>query len=169
MYLNDLLCIEAHIAGNKTYASGVVCVVVEEGVCLQQRGGDFARAPWYVIPGRGLHQIHGIGDHPARRLERRWAPRYSFRANLEIEWGSAVLRASTRDISASGMFIEAVDPLWLGAGFIARLTLDPPVRLDCFVKRVEPGHGMGVSVAVSESESQKLYHDLLSLLSNTGA
>jgi hypothetical protein len=111
----------------------------------------------------------GSGDQPARRVDRRWAPRFSFRAGLEIEWGSAVLRGSTRDISASGMFIEAVDPLWVGAGFTARLTLDRPVRLDCFVKRIEPGRGMGVSVAVSEAESQKLYHDLLSLLSNTGA
>jgi len=111
----------------------------------------------------------GSGNHPAQRLERRWAPRYSFRADLEIEWGSAVLRASTRDISTSGMFIEAVDPLWVGASFTARLTLDRPVRLECLVKRVEPGHGMGVSVVVSESESQKLYEELLSLLSNTGS
>ncbi len=109
----------------------------------------------------------GSGDYPARRLERRWAPRYSFRADLEIEWGSAVLRGNTRDISATGMFIEAADPLWLGAGFAARLTLDRPVKLDCFVKRVEPGRGMGVSLAVSETESQKLFEDLLSALSNT--
>jgi hypothetical protein len=111
----------------------------------------------------------GSGDQPARRVDRRWAPRYSFRADLEIEWGSAVLRGSTRDISASGMFIEAVDPLWVGAGFTARLGLERPVRLDCFVKRIEPGRGMGVSVAVSESESQKLYEDLLSSLSTTGS
>jgi len=110
----------------------------------------------------------GSGDQSSRCLERRWAPRYSFRANLDIEWGSAVLRGNTRDISANGMFIEAVDPLWLGAGFAARLNLDRPVKLDCFVKRVEPGRGMGVSVALSESESQKLYQDLLSLLSNAG-
>jgi PilZ domain len=109
------------------------------------------------------------GHHPARRLERRWAQRFSFRADLEIEWGSAVLRGSTRDISASGMFIEAVDPLWVGAGFTARLTLDRPLKLDCFVKRIEPGKGMGVSVAVSESESQKLYQALLSSLSSTGS
>ncbi len=109
----------------------------------------------------------GSGDHPARRLERRWAPRYSFRADLEIEWGSAVLRGNTRDISANGMFIEAPDPLWLGAGFTARLTLERPVKLDCFVKRVEPGRGMGVSLAVSETESQKLFEDLLSSLSST--
>jgi len=111
----------------------------------------------------------GSGDQPARRLERRWAPRYSFRADLEIEWGSAVLRGSTRDISASGMFIEAVEPLWVGAGFTARLALARPVRLDCFVKRIEPGRGMGVSVALSESESQKLFEDLLAALSNTGS
>jgi len=111
----------------------------------------------------------GSGDHSARRTDRRWAPRYSFRADLEIEWGSAVLRGSTRDISASGMFIEAVDPLWVGAGFTARLGLERPVRLDCSVKRIEPGRGMGVSVAVSEAESQKLFEDLLSSLSNTGS
>jgi hypothetical protein len=108
----------------------------------------------------------GSGDHPARRNERRWAPRYSFRADLEIEWGSAVLRGNTRDISANGMFIEAADPLWLGAGFTARLALERPVKLDCSVKRIEPGRGMGVSLAVSETESQKLFEDLLSSLSN---
>ena len=110
----------------------------------------------------------GSGDHPARRTDRRWAPRYSFRADLEIEWGSAVLRGSTRDISASGMFIEAVDPLWVGAGFTARLGLERPLRLECSVKRIEPGRGMGVSVSVSEAESQKLFEDLLSSLSSTG-
>jgi hypothetical protein len=116
----------------------------------------------------GCSRIMGSGDQTSRRLERRWAPRYTFRADLEIEWGSAVLRASTRDISSNGMFIEAVDPLWIGAGFTARLNLDRPLRMDCSVKRIEPGRGMGVSVALSESESQKLYKDLLSSLSNTG-
>jgi PilZ domain-containing protein len=108
------------------------------------------------------------GDHPSRRLERRWAPRYSFRAGLEIEWGSAVLHGSTRDVSANGMFIEVPDTLWVGAGFIARLNLPQPVKLDCLVKRVEPGRGMGVSVALAETESQKLYHELLSSLTPPG-
>jgi hypothetical protein len=40
--------------------------------------------------------------------------------------------------------------------------------MDCSVKRIEPGRGMGVSVSLAESESQKLYQDLLSSLSNTG-
>ena len=100
-----------------------------------------------------------------RRLERRWAPRFAFRADLEIEWGSALLRGSTRDISLNGMFIESPDPLWVGAGFTARLALDQPVKLDCFVKRVEPGHGMGVIVTVPEEQHQQRYQQLLSSLS----
>ena len=102
-------------------------------------------------------------EHSARRLERRWARRYSFRADLEV------LRASTRDISANGMFIEAADPLWIGAGFTARLNLPQPLTVDCSVKRIEPGRGMGVSVALAESESQRIYHELLSTLSSAGA
>ena len=106
----------------------------------------------------------GSGDHLSRRLERRWAPRYAFRAGLEIEWGSAVLQGNTRDISSNGMFIEVPDTLWVGAGFTARLNLPQPLKLDCLVKRVEPGHGMGVSVALAETESHKLYHELLTSL-----
>ena len=109
-----------------------------------------------------------LADQPSRRLERRRAPRYAFRVGLEIEWGSAVLRGNTRDISSNGMFIEVPDTLWVGAGFTARLHLPQPVRLNCLVKRVEPGRGMGVSVALAESESQKVYRDLLSSLAPPG-
>lgn len=105
------------------------------------------------------------GDLSFRRSERRWAQRYAFRASLEIEWGSAVLRGSTRDISSNGMFIESPDTLWVGAGFSANLILDRTVRIDCSVKRVEPGQGMGVTVEVRESEHQRCYQDLLSVLS----
>ena len=111
----------------------------------------------------------GSGDQSSRRSDRRWAPRYSFRANLEIEWGSAVLRANTRDISSNGMFIESVDPLWIGAGFTAHLVLDRRVKVDCSVKRIEPGLGMGVSVTLSEKQNEQRYQDLLASLSNTGS
>jgi hypothetical protein len=108
------------------------------------------------------------GDPSSRRSERRWAQRYEFRADLEIEWGSAVLRGSTRDISTNGMFIESADTLWVGAGFTARIVLDRPVKIDCFVKRIEPGRGMGVSVAVSEADNQQRYQELVSSLSGRG-
>jgi len=104
-------------------------------------------------------------EHVPRHLERRWAPRYSFSADLEIEWGSAVLRGKTRDISANGMFIESADTLWIGAGFSARLALDHPVEMDCSVKRVEPGHGMAVAVTVSEQQHHERYQNLLASLS----
>jgi hypothetical protein len=107
------------------------------------------------------------GDHTSRHRERR-APRYAFRADLEIEWGSAVIRGSTRDISSNGMFIESADPLWVGAGFTAHLALERPLKLDCSVKRIEPGRGMGVSVTLREEHHEKLYQDLLASLSNQG-
>ena len=89
-----------------------------------------------------------MGDMGTRRLERRRSPRYAYKAILEIEWGSARLRARTRDISESGMFIESEDVLWL----------------ECYVKRVEPGKGMGVTVLLPEGQSQQHYQDLLTKL-----
>jgi hypothetical protein len=76
----------------------------------------------------------------------------------------AVLPAKTRDISANGMFIEAADTLWVGAGFTVRLNLERPVRVNCSVKRVEPGLGMGLVVAPAEFENQKYYEQLLDSL-----
>ncbi|HLZ92019.1 MAG TPA: PilZ domain-containing protein [Candidatus Acidoferrum sp.] len=107
------------------------------------------------------------GEHVPRHLERRWATRYSFRADLEIEWGSAVLRGRTRDISSNGMFIESADTLWVGAGFTARLALPRQVQMDCSVKRVEPGRGMAVTVSVPEEQHQQSYRDLLASLTHT--
>jgi len=104
----------------------------------------------------------GIGT---RGRERRRSPRYNYQAGLEIEWGSARLKGRTRDISAEGMYIESEDVLWVGAGFRARLAIERAVWLDCSVKRVEPGRGMGVTIAVPENQSQKHFEDLLAKLS----
>jgi hypothetical protein len=104
------------------------------------------------------------GDMGARRLDRRRSPRYPYKAILEIEWGSARLKARTRDISESGMFIESEDVLWVGAGFRAKLTTERPMWIECSVKRVEPGLGMGVTVQLSEDQSQQHYQDLLAKL-----
>jgi hypothetical protein len=99
-----------------------------------------------------------------RRMERRRAPRYRYQAVVEIEWGSARLRARTRDVSAGGMFIESEDILWVGAGFRARLSTESPLWMECSVKRVEPGAGMGVTVELRENDSQRYYTDLLARL-----
>ena len=78
-----------------------------------------------------------------------------------------MLRGSTRDLSASGMFIEAADTLWIGAGFTAQLNVDHPVKLDCSVKRVEPGRGMGVTVDLSKPETQRRYQELLAKIASS--
>jgi len=101
------------------------------------------------------------GEMGFKSPERRRAPRYHCRVVLEIEWGSARLKARTYDISASGMFIEAEDVLWVGAGFRARLAADSPLWLECFVARVEPGRGMGVTVELRGEQDQRQYHALL--------
>ena len=108
------------------------------------------------------------GDIVSRRADRRRAPRYAYQASLEIEWGSARLKARTRDISVGGMFIESEDVLWVGAGFRARLVTEKPVWLECSVKRVEPGMGMGVTVAHPEDQSIQHYQDLLAKLAQGG-
>ena len=103
----------------------------------------------------------GLGP---RELDRRRAPRFRYQAHLEIEWGSARLNARTRDISADGMFIESDDVLWVGAGFRARIAMERPLWLDCSVKRVEPGLGMGVTFSLAEEQSQQHFQDLLAKL-----
>lgn len=105
------------------------------------------------------------GALEARHPERRKAPRFRYEALVEIEWGSARLRARTRDISESGMFLESEDVLWVGAGFRARLAVDRPVFMECSVKRVEPGRGMGVTVDVQDEQSRH-FHDLLARLAS---
>jgi PilZ domain len=103
-----------------------------------------------------------------RRPERRRARRYPYQASLEIEWGSARLKARTRDISVGGMFIESEDVLWVGAGFRAQLVADRSVWLECSVKRVEPGLGMGVTIALPEDQSTHPYQDILAKLAEKG-
>jgi len=108
----------------------------------------------------------GHEELESRRLDRRRAPRFRYQTAIEIEWGSARLRARTRDISAGGMFIESEDVLWVGAGFRARLGGESPLLLDCSVKRVEPGAGMGVTVEWPEQQSRTHYIDLLTRLAS---
>jgi PilZ domain len=116
-----------------------------------------------IVHAEGAAFMHR-GASEGNRLERRRAPRYRYQAILEIEWGSARLRARTRDISEGGMFIEADDVLWVGAGFRARLAVDHPMWLECSVKRVEPGLGMGVTVQLREDQSERHYRELLEKL-----
>ncbi len=93
--------------------------------------------------------------------ERRRSPRYNCAAGLEIGWGSETLRASVLDICATGMFIETENPLWMRAEFSARVLLPEPLDVNCVVRRVHPGKGMGVEFTELPEGSRQVLDDLL--------
>lgn len=85
------------------------------------------------------------------------APRLMCDAAVEIYWGSERLLAKVRDVSIVGMFIESLNPLWLGATFVAKLMLEPPLEMTCTVRRVVPRCGMGVQISFSDAETITRY------------
>src|SRR2546425_6341495 len=90
----------------------------------------------------------------ATQTDRRSSTRYPCGAVLEMEWGSAVLRGRVLDISAEGMRIEIADPLWVGARFSAVLALEPPLRMECVVRRVARGGGVGGSLVAPATQER---------------
>jgi hypothetical protein len=86
--------------------------------------------------------------------DRREFYRRKFRGKLEIEWGSATLDGTVRDIGPDGLFVELTPPLWIGATFRGRLILNPILQLDCRVRRVGPGIGIAVSFEVPEESGK---------------
>jgi hypothetical protein len=102
-------------------------------------------------------------DAPAES-NRRDFYRRNFRADLEIEWGSATLTGIVRDIGPRGLFIELTPPLWVGAAFRARLIVDPILKLDCIVRRVEPGGGIAVSFELPEESGKAQLEAILAAL-----
>jgi hypothetical protein len=75
-----------------------------------------------------------------------------------------MLQGRVCDISAEGMLVESPDPLWVGASFSARLVLDQRLRVDCVLRRVEPGRGMGVTFVVPGEECRARVTALLETL-----
>jgi hypothetical protein len=109
-------------------------------------------------------QGNQIKEQSTQPTDRRVAPRYRFYADVDIEWGSQLLRRRVRDISRTGMFIEIADLLWLNASFTALLALDVPLPLDCTVRRIEPHQGIGVTIVVSDEEAERRFNALLQAL-----
>jgi len=97
--------------------------------------------------------------------ERRHSQRREFHGNLEIDWGSTVLKGMVRDISPRGLFVELEAPLWVGATFRARLKLNPVLPLECTVARVEPRDGFAVVFEVAEGSGKAQLDVLLTSLS----
>lgn len=105
-----------------------------------------------------------IKEQSLQSPDRRLSPRYRFYVDVEIDWGSRVLRGRVRDISHSGMFIEIADYLWINATFTARLALDAPLPLECVVRRIEPHQGIGVTIAVWDGDAKERFKALLRAL-----
>jgi hypothetical protein len=89
-------------------------------------------------------------------------------ALIEIFWGSSVIVGRVRDMSASGLFIETLAPLWIGATFEANLMLRPPLRITCTVCRIEPNRGMGVQVTFEGLETRERLANELDRMSQSG-
>jgi hypothetical protein len=100
-------------------------------------------------------------EDAATDSERRQCVRRRFHGSMEIEWGSAVLTGTVRDIGPRGLFVELSPPLWFGATFHARLNLNPVLLLDCTVVRVEPGKGIAVVFEVPEDNGKAQMEGLL--------
>lgn len=99
----------------------------------------------------------------SRRLRREFA-RYQFRVEAEIVWQSRKIWGRVTDVSRGGLFIEMADAPCLGAHFTANLALNTPLRVNCIVRRVVPGFGIGVELSVPEM-SRKRFQALLLALS----
>jgi hypothetical protein len=95
--------------------------------------------------------------------------RYKFEGALAITWGGTVLSGRVSDISAEGMFVEMSNPLWIGAAFFAQLMAEKLILLDCVVRWVEPGRGMGLSIVPRGEEGRKKFSAFLDSLGSTSA
>ena len=98
------------------------------------------------------------------QVERRQFNRRRLVGTIEIEWGSSTLTGLVRDIGPQGLFVEIAPPLWVGATFLARLVFDPPLQLNCTVRRVEPGTGIAVTFELVEESGKAQLEKLLAQL-----
>jgi hypothetical protein len=99
----------------------------------------------------------------SRRL-RRGFERFKFTVKAEVVWQSQKKWGQVVDVSRSGLFIQMDEPPARGSRFTAHLALNAPLTLNCEVKRIVPGLGVGVAIAVPEA-SKKRFEALLQALS----
>ncbi|MHB8411665.1 MAG: PilZ domain-containing protein [Candidatus Acidiferrales bacterium] len=101
-----------------------------------------------------------------KESDRRRHARYLCNARVKITWGEVTLSATLRNISASGMYLETHEPLWLRAEFSARVLLPEALNVTCIVRRVEPGKGMVVEFTELSQEARMNLNHLIWKLSH---
>jgi hypothetical protein len=94
---------------------------------------------------------------------RRASTRYQFRVQAELIWDERRKWGRVVDISRGGMFIEVEDGFRMNASFSVLLSLNVPLRLQCRVRRVVPGRGIGVSLTVPRDMKTRFDALLLAL------
>jgi hypothetical protein len=109
-------------------------------------------------------QSNHLIEQSAPAKDRRAAHRYHFYVDVEIDWGSKVLWGRVHDISRTGMFIEIADCPWVNACFSAHLALNAPLSVECVVRRVVPGQGIGVTITIPDRQAKKRFNALLRAL-----
>jgi len=106
------------------------------------------------------------GGTRVNESERRRHVRYPCKAQVKIAWGDVTLDATLRDISASGMYLETHEPLWVRAEFSARVLLPEALRVPCIVRRVDVGKGMVVEFTELSQETRMNLNHLIWKLSH---
>ena len=96
---------------------------------------------------------------------RRRSPRYTVDLAIEIEWGSARMPGRIRDLSLNGMHVELSDALWVGAQFSAKVLLEPPIAVDCTVRRAQRG-AMGLMFTPANEEARTRVEAFISSLAS---
>jgi hypothetical protein len=92
------------------------------------------------------------------------SPRAEYEAILEMWWGSSTIYARVKNVSVTGLFLEISPPLWIGATFLAKMILQPPIQMICTVSRVVPNRGMGVQVTCTTTDDDKRFSKVLNSL-----
>ena len=99
----------------------------------------------------------------SRRLHRQFR-RFKFQVNAEVVWQARQSWGRVTNVSRNGLFVEMAEPPSLGSRFTTRLALNVPLELDCLVRRVVPGRGIGVALSVP-ARSKRRFEALLLALS----
>jgi PilZ domain len=111
-------------------------------------------------------KLNHVNQWPTHANERRALPRYRFYAHIEMILESKVRWGRVCDVSEEGMFIETSEYLAVNTLFRGRLALETPLPMECVVRRIVPGRGIGVVISFLHEAEKVRFNALLRALGN---